>query len=631
MSRHTFATARRGFEAGEVRAFLEEVARELSAGQEREQQLRKELAEAENRAANPVIEESTLTAALGQETARVLQAAHDAAADLLRRAETEIAERVAEVEARETHSKAEAERTAAEQAATLQEEREQSHRQAQRDAAGLVDTARDESEKMLEAARSECRSMVSQAQELRTRILTDLSNRRRVLHLQIEQLRAGRERLSEAIQEVRLSVDHIADDLFRAEDEARLAAEAAGRSAADAPPEVDESLELARGDVTTGAVADAALDAVRQVAEPDGAAATAAAAPGSEASDSVAAGGPVESGGSAESGGSVETGGRSQQVDDLFAKLRAGTTVEAPATDKTTPGGKTDEGDAPEAPSASAREDIGVTNGAIETESAAEDQVGPDDSGEPQPELISGAQPEGAGAGGSEGTGSEEVAVSQDDRPTELLRRDDLLGPAIAGLSRRVKRALQDDQNDILHRLRNEGGWKDTVLPDANEHMARYVEASKEMLQEAARAGAVYVGITAETNEDVIPVATELASELVGPLRRRLEEDGPNVDPNDDAALVEHVGAAFREWRGDRTERLAGDHATAAFSQAALGAMPREVAVRWIADDLGAPCADCEDNALAEDVTPGEEFPTGHLRPPAHSGCRCLLVVTTAT
>ena len=40
--------------------------------------------------------------------------------------------------------------------------------------------------------------------------------------------------------------------------------------------------------------------------------------------------------------------------------------------------------------------------------------------------------------------------------------------------------------------------------------------------------------------------ATKLATEVVGSLRRRLEEDGPTVDPADDAALVEHVGAAFR-------------------------------------------------------------------------------------
>ena len=80
-------------------------------------------------------------------------------------------------------------------------------------------------------ARTEGRAMVQEAQELRARVLADLSRRRRVLHSQIEQLRAGRERLAETISEVRHSVDRITDELFRAEDEARLAAEAAGRQA----------------------------------------------------------------------------------------------------------------------------------------------------------------------------------------------------------------------------------------------------------------------------------------------------------------------------------------------------------------------------------------------------------------
>ena len=79
--------------------------------------------------------------------------------------------------------------------------------------------------------------MVDEAQGLRARVLADLSRRRKVLHAQIEQLRAGRERLAETVQDVRRSIDAIAEDLFAAEDNARLAAEAAGRDAAARPEE----------------------------------------------------------------------------------------------------------------------------------------------------------------------------------------------------------------------------------------------------------------------------------------------------------------------------------------------------------------------------------------------------------
>ena len=96
----------------------------------------------------------------------------------------------------------------------------------------------------------------------------------------------------------------------------------------------------------------------------------------------------------------------------------------------------------------------------------------------------------------------------------------------IAGLVRRVKRALQDDQNDILDRLRSQGGWKDGVLPELPEHTTRYVRASEEMLAEAARAGSTYAGVTIERAVDVDAEAFR-ARELAGrssssPPRRRL-------------------------------------------------------------------------------------------------------------
>jgi hypothetical protein len=86
---------------------------------------------------------------------------------------------------------------------------------------------------------------------------------------------------------------------------------------------------------------------------------------------------------------------------------------------------------------------------------------------------------------------------------------------------------------------------------------------------------------------------------------------------------VDRVGAAFREWRGERVERLAGDYATQAFS-AGVVAAGGEGKIRWIVTSTGG-CSDCEDNALAGAVNGIEVFPTGHSHPPAHSGCRCLV------
>ena len=90
VARHTFASVRRGFDPAEVRDYLESLAAGLRALAGREQELRDALAEAEERAANPVIDDAMLTAAVGKETARVLQSAHEAASEMVaKRAESE--------------------------------------------------------------------------------------------------------------------------------------------------------------------------------------------------------------------------------------------------------------------------------------------------------------------------------------------------------------------------------------------------------------------------------------------------------------------------------------------------------------------------------------------------------------
>jgi len=210
------------------------------------------------------------------------------------------------------------------------------------------------------------------------------------------------------------------------------------------------------------------------------------------------------------------------------------------------------------------------------------------------------------------------------------VQRDDMLRPVVATLARRLKRALTDDQNDILDRLRASKGWGPGVLPPEAEHIERYARAGFEQLAEAARSGASFVGGKSDQAPKVDDIASELAAAIVLPLRRRLEDKGAGVESGDDAALVEHVGAAFRDWKGARVERLVGDEAVSAFSRAALAAAPSDASLRWVVDDEGVECPDCDDNALAGPVPRGEAFPTGHSHPPAHAGCRCLLVAMDA-
>ena len=250
----TFTTSFRGFDQAEVRLFLKRVGDELLALAENERQLRQSLDEARDRAAHPELDENALTAALGEQTTRVLQSAREAAADIRNKAE--------ENAARARHE-------ADEDATRLREEAEtvlnQRIDEANRVAAGIREAALEESTALreraaseaaaeLEAARIQGKEMVGEAQAVRERLLGDLARRRRLAHVQIEQLRAGRERLLEAYRVVRRTLDEATEELTVAEAEARVAAEAAARRTAAEEPEpsaVEMEMELAAPGETT--------------------------------------------------------------------------------------------------------------------------------------------------------------------------------------------------------------------------------------------------------------------------------------------------------------------------------------------------------------------------------------------
>ena len=78
--------------------------------------------------------------------------------------------------------------------------------------------------------------------------------------------------------------------------------------------------------------------------------------------------------------------------------------------------------------------------------------------------------------------------------------------------------------------------------------------------------------------------------------------------------------------RPQRLEDVAGDWVTAAFGRGAVASVAPGTGLRWVVDDHGGPCPDCDDNALARPTAAGDPFPTGQVHPPAHVGCRCLLV-----
>src|SRR5437588_7598814 len=223
----SFPVGFRGFEQAEVRRFLKRVGDELAAVRERERELRRSLEDARHRLAHPEIDEVTLTAALGEETGRILRSAREAASDVRAKAESHAARIIQEAEEQAQRQRGEAENVLARRVEEADEVAANIRQAAEADAR----TVRDQVQSELESDRARGREMVAEAQAVRERVLNDLTRRRRGVQSQVEQLLAGRDRLLDAYRTVRRTLDEVTAELSQVEEAAREAADAAARRA----------------------------------------------------------------------------------------------------------------------------------------------------------------------------------------------------------------------------------------------------------------------------------------------------------------------------------------------------------------------------------------------------------------
>lgn len=237
-----------------------------------------------------------------------------------------------------------------------------------------------------------------------------------------------------------------------------------------------------------------------------------------------------------------------------------------------------------------------------------------------------------------------EAGIDQDaaEAASLLERRDGVLADIEQRLAKRLKRVLSDEQSALLDEVRRSrrSPAAADVLPDADAQLAAYADAALAELRSAAVAGSRFAGdvedqARAESKTDVEPIARALAEAFAGPLRHRIEraladpaqsDEGVGADPADELELADRLRSCYREWRSQRLGDVVADGVLAAFSAAMSEAMPAGASLRWMVDQGDAPCADCGDNALVPGVEQGEEFPTGHRFPPAHPGCRCIVL-----
>ncbi|HYD09151.1 MAG TPA: DivIVA domain-containing protein [Acidimicrobiales bacterium] len=605
-----FPTTFRGFDQHEVRSFLGQVAAVLAASHERERALVARVAELEA-APPPALDEGALERALGQEATRVIHAAREAAAEIKERAETNAAAILAEANERNASARADAEAMAAVMRAEVDE---------------ALSVLRVDTERRATA-------IIDEAESKRERILDDLGRQRRKVLAQLEQLHAAREKLEGAYATVRAALDAATAEVTVADDDALAIARAAVAPAVpdptpvlveesvsaapdsststalddegdgeamvdvdpvDAPepepvleivPDVEpepepapvaddgrrsSSLRLLRPESDEEAYAPIADDAVEGVrilrpeTEPEPVAVEPEPEPEPEPAPDPD---PALAEASAAEEGAPST--RSEEpapVEDLFARLRADRAEKTAAA-------------------------VAVLTDPVEAEPAAEH--------EPEP-IVADVEPSGDAA--------------------LLATRDGAIADVERALVRTIKRALADEQNEVLDALRRLKGKPSVaaIMPDTAVHDARY---------EAVLSGAAATAASAGGAGDGRAVAADRGPAVAADLRARVgrvvDEAAGDVD-----TLIEAISATYREWKTSRTEALARDVVTAAYAGGLYEASAGDL--RWVVDPAEGGCPDCDDNVLAGPTPKGTAFPTGQLHPPAHTGCRCVVVPTTS-
>ncbi len=219
---------------------------------------------------------------------------------------------------------------------------------------------------------------------------------------------------------------------------------------------------------------------------------------------------------------------------------------------------------------------------------------------------------------------------------TAFDQRDADLTPLIVASAKKLKRILADEQNEVLDALRSREPVRalDDLLPERPEHLGRYRDAIVDDLLSAASAGASLVtsGRVARVKKADAAKATLAGTEvldewLIVPLRERLERCVIDGD-GDNSEITKRVRSVYREWKTQHIDEQLDDVVRAAHGRGVFSAIEQGTSVEWVSDPAHEVCADCDDNTLGGAVAAGDAFPTGQLFPPAHLGCRCILLPT---
>ena len=616
-----FTVTRRGFDTEEVRDFLRSVSAELGRLQERERFLESELRAMQTRGMSGpgVLDEETVTALLGEETARVLTVAREAAAQMRVRA-AEAAERLV----REANS----------DAIRVREDADIETSRRRSDAASDVEAE-------LELAKQQGREMVNEAREYREKVLSELARRRELARQQIEQLIHSRDRLVNAFDRARLAANDVVGDLAEFDDLSNEVAHATGITKptnATSNDFVDHTqdpeaipqkmagtqvIDVVEIEIMEELVADDEIIEeviIEEVAE-----------------TTITSIHEEQVGMSDHPSTDVPAVEHLAEVVQLFGKKHREATITPVVKPKSTP--ELEPIAKVEAPKiAEVKPQTSKTPVKTPAKKSVDDLFASLRKTSTA-EVARTATPKTASPETTEPKAviPKPKAVIPKVDGSVFVHRDEVLAPIIVTLTSKMKRVLADEENSMLTYLQGKKAAValEKVLPEPSTHVQGYVEAVAEDVMSAAMGGAKSLSSSLKadlrrkvTSAAVMQVMSKNIDDvLVRPLRDRIQRCVEQSD-GDREEMSKLIRSVYREWKMQRVEQHIGDIARLAYSRGAYLVLDQGTSVCWMVDPNGPPCADAEDNSLAGATALGSEFPTGHTHPTAHTGCRCLISPT---
>jgi len=600
-----FPVVRRGFDPSEVRARLQVAASEIR----RLQRLCDELAGRMNELSQSDrggSDARRVTEMLGVEVSGVLEAAHEAATSTIHKAEGE-----AEAMSREARAAAEA---------VLADATAQSSE--------LVEAARLEADEIVEESRSHGREMVHEAQTVRERILRDLARKRQTGRSQIEQLRAGRDRLLEALSTVQVNLDAAVEDLVTSVPEARSAANRAGLRVSSEPTPTVDDLEA---EIEAGRLVDHPLVSDSPIPGPIGDTFTTGEMEALDHLDALSSGAGETEPDETQESESVETEPEPEaEPDELGEPEDPDPSSEIESETEAEPEPEVVAEAGSDEPAGRARD---VFARLRRSRSSAEPKLEPrpqvsqeaasvtDPPEEMHAQEIPEGQPDVLDASAAAGDSVSDGDSLDGDPPADPA--EDVRERAAAAAAKAMKRVLVEEQGSLLDGIRRSGAAAVAGLEEKHSHNSCYDKAATPALREQC----ITLGGTSDL--DLAPALANIHEIALEPVRRRLADIVERFDSEEE--LSNAVRGLYRETRSRNLNEAASAASVAVEGLVKIDRANNDKAnrtVRWVVDPGGSCGADCADNALAGEVAAGEKFPTGDRYPPAHPGCRCRIEVT---